>query len=722
MTELLSWSQDLELTNHLVAISIKAILVLGFGAGLAFALRHASAAARHFVWTLAIAGVLSLPMLSLSLPVWRIAVLPSTHSMPNVVTENPNQIVPDSAFTGLHSTIAPSGSSVNEPTMLSERANTSSDLNGGSISAPAFARIGWIGWLLVMWFTVALLIIGRLLIGTASIWWIAHKAERVVDTRWLNAANDIAWQIGLMRPVRLLKTARLSMPVTSGLINSSILLPAEADEWPLERRQVVLVHELAHVKRRDCLTQMFAQIACAIYWFNPLVWLASRQLRIERERACDDQVIHIGTKASEYAGHLLEMARTFRASRCASLAAVAIARRSELEGRLLAILDPELKRRGLKRSVAASVLALLVLIIFPLATIRLTAKAQEYESSIEAEKTRASSAEYAASISLQTLVNTSATHASAVPHIVAEETEPVPDDQANENQQASGTAATTEQMKKSAIESVREALKDEDPEVRQHALFALTQVGEPEAVSTLIEALNDQNWQIRSKAAWGLGLKGGPKGVDALIRALKDGDFHVREQAAWGLGLNGDSRSVEPLIAALNDEHADVREKAAWALGLKGDRRSVEPLIAALKDSNAKTRAMAAWALGLKGDARAAGALKDLLKDPDSEVRKKAAWALGMLLMQRADSFVGDSASDKDDEASDGEVKSFGGVSVGVGRSFSRSTGGGVAAAGGNVFGRSWNVAGAGWFHSSDASEASRPGDRAKARNKAKQK
>src|SRR4030095_6552484 len=165
----------------------------------AFALRHASAAARHFVWALVIAGVLSLPLLSLSLPVWRIAVLPSTLSMPNVVTENPNQLVPESAFTDLHSTIAPSGSSVNEPTMLSERANTSSDLNSGSISAPAFARIGWIGWLLVMWFTVALLIIGRLLIGTASIWWIAHKAERDVDTRWLNAANDIAWPISLTR-------------------------------------------------------------------------------------------------------------------------------------------------------------------------------------------------------------------------------------------------------------------------------------------------------------------------------------------------------------------------------------------------------------------------------------------------------------------------------------------------------------------------------------------
>jgi hypothetical protein len=570
------------------------------------------------------------------------------------------------------------------------------------------------------------LIIGRLLIGTASIWWIAHRAEKVVDTRWLNAVNDIAWQIGLMRPVRLLKTPHLSMPVTCGLINSSILLPADADEWSHERRQVVLVHELAHVKRRDCLTQMFAQVACSVYWFNPLVWLASRQLRIERERACDDRVIDIGTKASEYAGHLLEMARAFRSTRCSSLAAVAIARRSELEGRLMAILDPELKRRGLKRSAAVSVGALIVLIVLPLATIRLTAKAQEQNAYSATAGIAPITESNTAPISLPSSMNPSATQALAAtepaePAEPEEPAEPAPDADTNERQEGTQAAGTTQpNEKRAAIEALREALKDEDPEVRQHALFALTQIGDPEAASTLIEALKDQSWQIRAKAAWGLGLHGGSKGIDALIGALKDTDFHVREQAAWGLGLTGDARCIEPLIATLRDENPEVREKAAWALGLKGDRRSVEPLIFALKDPSAKMRGMAAWALGLKGDVRAAGALKDLLKDPDNEVRKKAAWALGMLLIKGADSFVGNQDSDKDDETSDDEVRGLGGASVGVGQGASTSRRGRVAAAGGSAFGRSGNVVAESGVQSSD--EAATPNDGKKGKNKPKVK
>src|SRR5436190_8028608 len=134
------------------------------------------------------------------------------------------------------------------------------------------------------------------------------------------------------------------MPVTWGWWQPVILVPAEADEWPAERRRVVLLHELAHVKRWDCLTQMIAGLSCAMYWFNPLVWVAARRMCIERERACDDLVLNAGCKASDYAAHLVEIARTFR--RVPQVGAIAMARSSNLEGRIAAIVDASRNRRA----------------------------------------------------------------------------------------------------------------------------------------------------------------------------------------------------------------------------------------------------------------------------------------------------------------------------------------------------------------------------------------
>src|SRR6185503_13599152 len=114
-------------------------------------------------------------------------------------------------------------------------------------------------------------------------------------------------QLGVRQPVRLERSAQATMPLTWGAWRPILLLPAEADNWSPARRRMVLLHELAHIRRWDWLTQMLAHAACAVYWFNPLVWLAARQMRIERERACDDLVLAAGAKASDYAEELLAL-------------------------------------------------------------------------------------------------------------------------------------------------------------------------------------------------------------------------------------------------------------------------------------------------------------------------------------------------------------------------------------------------------------------------------
>ncbi|HEX6178777.1 MAG TPA: M56 family metallopeptidase, partial [Thermoanaerobaculia bacterium] len=153
-----------------------------------------------------------------------------------------------------------------------------------------------------------------------------------------------------------------------------VLLPAASNEWDEEQRIAVLTHELAHVKRFDALTQLLAQFSLAIFWFSPLVWLASHRMRVEREHACDDYVLRDGTTPSLYAGELLEMVRSIgtRAHDHAApaFAALAMARRSEFEGRMLAILDPRLDRHNLDRRGTFMTAAVLAFLILPLAALR----------------------------------------------------------------------------------------------------------------------------------------------------------------------------------------------------------------------------------------------------------------------------------------------------------------------------------------------------------------
>ena len=129
-----------------------------------------------------------------------------------------------------------------------------------------------------------------------------------------------------------------------GIGSPAIVIPETADAWALERRRAVLLHELAHIERRDCLTQTLASLTCAVYWIHPGAWWAARRLQVEREFACDDRVLGLGAGARDYAGHLLEIAYSLGSGRTPALA-VGMARRGQLEGRLLAVLDAARNRR-----------------------------------------------------------------------------------------------------------------------------------------------------------------------------------------------------------------------------------------------------------------------------------------------------------------------------------------------------------------------------------------
>ncbi len=362
--------QSIALIQLLFDTFAKSAFILSAAGLLAASLRRASAASRHLVWSMAIVSLLALPILSAALPSWQIPALPSLATVVAV-----DEGVRESVGVGA-SAVAAEYEYRREIVIPSLDRRQQSDIGSelpasGSASSrfdgarapviPSRNGFDWKAALLLAWLIGALAVTARLAMGTARIWLLTRRAQRITEISWIMLARTLATRLRLRRRVRIFKTERISMPMTWGLIRSAVLLPKEADHWSMECRWIVVLHELTHVKRRDCLMQALAQLACALYWFNPLVWIAAWRLRVEREMACDDHVLEAGTKASDYASHLVEVASSFGVAHCGSPVAVGMAC-SHLESRVRSILDPNARRRGingLKVALAAVIAAVL---------------------------------------------------------------------------------------------------------------------------------------------------------------------------------------------------------------------------------------------------------------------------------------------------------------------------------------------------------------------------
>jgi beta-lactamase regulating signal transducer with metallopeptidase domain len=320
-------------------------------------LRRASASTRHYVWVLALGATLVLPLVAVIAP--RLEVTLPAFAAPEpatlVVAESgPAGVEPDPAW---NAPDAPAGA------WLEPSAPAVSAVSAVSVTSLA-TRV---------WATGAVAIL--LLVGI-SLWRtlrLARAARPLVHAGVAREVEGLARRVGVGRPVRILRAAGDAMPMTWGALRPTILVPGGFADWPAARRQAVLLHELAHVRRWDWITQLAARFACALYWWHPLVWVAARRLREERELACDDLVLAYGTVPSSYAGDLLEIARSFRPVAATALAGVAMARRSQLAGRLLAVLDHARARRSLAPRQAVSAAGAALVVLLPVAGLAATA-------------------------------------------------------------------------------------------------------------------------------------------------------------------------------------------------------------------------------------------------------------------------------------------------------------------------------------------------------------
>ena len=337
---------------------IRGALVIAIAALLSFALRNRSAALRHHIWATALVVQLCLLAFIPVLPKINLPIIPTI-----VMTDDRAEVAAEAA-----STNESFASPMNVGTIGDVVGETSPQAQDPQNSQAPKQDRAPINWLLAIYLIGVGAIVLRYLVGTLLMMRIAHKGERVgereSDGAWLVLAQRTARELDITRPITMIWGDKISIPITWGVLYPMILLPESAQEWPAERRRFVLVHEMAHVKRFDALTQLLAQLTAAIFWFSPFVWIAEWRMRIEREHACDDTVLQHGTEPTLYANQLLQMVRTLvrRRAQQPAFAALAMARKSEFEGRMLAILDPE-RPRAVTGVTSGMMFALLSLLI-----------------------------------------------------------------------------------------------------------------------------------------------------------------------------------------------------------------------------------------------------------------------------------------------------------------------------------------------------------------------
>lgn len=338
----MSWNESV-FFSLFVNVALKSTAILAAAWLGTLCLRRRSAAARHLVWTGAAAAIVALPLLAVALPALHL----------------PSLAVPLNANVLFQTTVTASGA-------VSAAAATAT--TGAAMHAPAAPwRPDWPLYALLAWAAGAVLVLVQMVLATIAMARIRRAAVPFGDA---NLCRALARSLGIRHAVDVLAAEPGTMPMTFGMLRSAVLLPADAADWTEERRRVVLLHELAHIRRGDTATHLLARMALSLNWWNPLAWSAWRQFLKERECATDDLVLQAGARASDYAGHLLDVARTMQSAPAVGWAAIAMARPSQLEGRLLAILDPRVRRNGPRRMSAGWATAVAVAAIAPFAAVQ----------------------------------------------------------------------------------------------------------------------------------------------------------------------------------------------------------------------------------------------------------------------------------------------------------------------------------------------------------------
>jgi TonB family protein len=325
----------------LMALTVKTSLILALGMLATTALRRRSAAVRHWILALTLVCAAAAPLVGSLTPSWTLP----TFSAP---TSAGGQAVDVSLGLGVR------------PGAGTEIVPATPQSSPGRDLVSAVAGLVWLIGIVV---NVSLLLIGMFRLNRL------RSTQLPAGPAITASLGHVAGILGLRRHIALIRSTRPGVIVTWGVMHPKVILPADAETWPRARLDVVLAHEVAHITRGDWLVQTVGEICKAIYWFNPLFWIACVRLRYEGERACDDAVMTMGIRSYLYATELLEVARSFGRHRQAWLPAPGMAARpSNLERRVRAMLNVRLDRNPITRGGRWAAALVLLAITLPIAT------------------------------------------------------------------------------------------------------------------------------------------------------------------------------------------------------------------------------------------------------------------------------------------------------------------------------------------------------------------
>jgi len=311
-----------------------------------------SAAWRHFLWTCALALALLMPIAVELLPSYVQVTLPWEAAEPSA--SDAPALVPARARE------ADAAWEVRSPRPI-------------ELATPARPTLTvWQG-AIIMWLVGVLVVVLRNAMAHVGLIRWVRNARPDLSPTWAATLHRVASDATSRRPLRVLESDHTTSPCTFGLLRPAVLLPAAGADWPEAQRRFTLLHELAHVRRLDYLATQIASLACAVHWYNPLVWFAAVQVRKLQEHACDDEVLNAGGTPSDYAQFLVNIAGGARRLSPAFSAAIGMVQRSQLHGRVTAILDGSMTRMPLSRLAFVVALAPLACLTFFLATLSASA-------------------------------------------------------------------------------------------------------------------------------------------------------------------------------------------------------------------------------------------------------------------------------------------------------------------------------------------------------------